>query len=159
MKIIRRIFYVLATMLVIACIAFFVLVNVLRRVFSYDDRLSISNQTEQGVYYIYSKRVGLDRISERVDLFFAAKERWGDTSYTNYLPPKRNTRIVINPSWDGWVESTPGKHVNFYFFPLDTMKKYTWEQIQAGARCTHSVSYTIEELEKRNWIINYPPDK
>ncbi|GEM_PF-2029864 len=122
-----------------------------------DQRLQIENTTSKGVYYIYSKGYVLNHI-ERVDRFVDARSRMGDTSYVNYLPPKSITRIIVNSTWEGYVESTPGERINFFFFPVDTLSRYTWEEIMEGRRYSNMLSYKISDLERMNWLITYPAE-
>lgn len=112
----------------------------------------------QKVFIIFIRRgFGLNNI-ERVDLFVDAKNRIGDTSYVNYLPPKSVTPVSVMGSWEGYVKNTPGERINFFFFPVDTLSKYTWEEIVNGRRYSNMLSYRISDLERMSWRVIYPSE-
>ncbi|MGX5688511.1 hypothetical protein [Arcticibacter tournemirensis] len=41
---------------------------------------------------------------------------------------------------------------------MDTLSRYTWEEIMEGRRYSNMLSYKISDLERMNWLITYPAE-
>jgi predicted AlkP superfamily pyrophosphatase or phosphodiesterase len=123
-----------------------------------DDRLVIKNETHKGMYYIYSKGYTLNTL-ERVYLLTNPNNPQSDTSYSNYLLPNDITTVNNNVTWEGYVKNSPGEKINFYFFSIDTLKKYSWEEIMIRENYSCRLSYSIEDLEAMDWEIVYPAEE
>jgi len=118
--------------------------------------LSIDNQTNKPIYYSYSPNSYLTE-ANRVGLFLSSKlDETVDTSYTNRIAPKSSTLVPHNASWDEVITKLYGGRINFFFFSVDMLQRYSWEEIMKRNLYAKRQSYTVEELEKLKWIIIYP---
>ena len=116
--------------------------------------LKIENKTTKPVYYVYSKGYTLNNL-DRIYLFRDTINHL-DTLYENLLSPNSITTINGPFRWEGYVETTPGDKINFFFFSRDTLSMYSWDEIAKKNLYTAMGSYSIDDLNKMGWKITYP---
>jgi len=89
--------------------------------------------------------------------------------YPDTLLPKANIGRYcsrIEPKQDkGWSPDLTAKDIResyredtliFFVFSVDTLNKYSWEQIREGYKILKRYDLSIDDLDSLNWTITYP---
>ncbi len=117
-----------------------------------DDRLNINNPTEDGIYYLILDKSLLNRSD---DLLKNCK-MFTYHNYLNSIPPytKESRLIERSDGWIDYIETGENKKLYVFSFDTDTLEKYEWEKIIHKNKYKKRYSFSLEELNKRNWIVD-----
>lgn len=123
-----------------------------------DDKLIITNQSDDKVYYMTSPMDLGDLYREIL------KEQRAPITYqgvVDVIGPKisRNETMMgrRGRAWENYVRHTckDGK-LRIYTFSLDTLKKYSLENIGDSHRYLSKQEFSIDDLNKLNWEVKLP---
>ncbi len=115
----------------------------------YDDRLNIKNNSNYAIAFDYS-----------IDTTLEKKQIYNIPYYIeNKILPGETIAQTIPMSWPSLIYRSNNKKLNVFIISIDTLLKYDdWEYIRTH-RLYQRYSFTEEELNKMNWIIEYPQQK
>ncbi len=117
-----------------------------------DDRLNIRNNSNHAIAFDYS-----------VDTTLEKKQIYDIPSYIveKILPGETKSQSIFG-STQGWpflIQRSNNNKLNVFIISIDTLLKYDdWEYIRTH-RLYQRYSFTEEELDRINWIIEYPQQK
>ena len=117
-----------------------------------DDRLNIKNNSNYAIAFDYS----LDTTLEK-------KQIYDIPSYIveKILPGETKSQSIFG-STQGWpflIQRSNNNKLNVFIISIDTLLKYDdWEYIRTH-RLYQRYSFTEEELNRINWIVEYPQQK
>lgn len=122
-----------------------------------DNRLSIKNNANYPIYYTYSNKDSLTD-SNRVYLFSDVNDlmRMDSSVYARIEAKSVSNAALTSYRWEGVANESKTGQIFFFFFPRDTLAKYNWEDIIKSKKYTGKAIYTIEDLNKIKWLIEYP---
>lgn len=115
-----------------------------------DNRLMIRNNSDHAIAFDYSLDTILEkRNNENIAFYIRDKILPGETVAKN-KPGSTN-------SWSFLIQKSNNKKLNLFIISIDTLTKYNnWEYIRNN-RLYKRYELTEEELNKKNWIVEYPP--
>jgi hypothetical protein len=58
--------------------------------------------------------------------------------------------------WENVFPKLPADTLSIYVFSADTLKAFDWSQIRTGYKVLKRYDLSLQDLEKTNWVINYP---
>ena len=133
MKIIR-IYYLISFSLFISCMDIT------------DGRCIIThNKSKNGIYCFY-----LDRELTKMD------------SLPKYSFPPYETKakdddcnLIVKPRWEEYIKTCDNQKLRYYIIKKDSVDKYGWKEIFSKNIYNKKYLFTIEDLEKINWEIEY----
>ncbi len=114
-------------------------------------------------------RIQLDNHSDDTIWVYIALEtafEYPDTSIETTRPatgfrdvaPKRSTYFDSRQKWEEvFDKSLPGKRLSMYIFNADTLAHYDWETIRSGYKVLRRYDLSIEDLQKLDFKVPYPP--
>ena len=115
----------------------------------YDERLNIKNNSNYAIAFDYS-----------IDTTLEKKQIYDIPSYIveKILPGETKSQSIFG-STQGWpflIQRSNNNKLNVFIISIDTLLKYDdWEYIRTH-RLYQRYSFTEEELDRINWIIEYP---
>jgi hypothetical protein len=125
----------------------------------FDDKLVITNTSEQNVYYTRSPYAKLST------LYRETLEKQGiEIDYQNIVKEvRRNASInelimgARGKAWQNYVTNVceDGK-LRIYTFNIDTLREYTFKEVIDNNRYLTKKEYTLDDLKKMNWEIKLP---
>lgn len=59
-------------------------------------------------------------------------------------------------SKEKWEDVLPSDTISIYILSKDTVDKYSWDLIRSSYNILERNDLSINDLEKQNWIVNYP---
>jgi hypothetical protein len=73
--------------------------------------------------------------------------------------PKITTNVVLGTQtkWKDRFKELPSDTLSIYFFNPDTLSKYSWEEIRENYKVLKKYDLSIQDLEKLNFKVVYPP--
>jgi|GEM_PF-1761484 len=114
-----------------------------------DDRLNIKNNSNHAIAFDYSIDTTLRR-NQIYNIPFYIEGK---------ILPGETIAQTIPMSWPSLIYRSNNKKLNVFIISIDTLLKYDdWEYIRTH-RLYQRYSFTEEELNKMNWIIEYPQQK
>ena len=117
-----------------------------------DNRLNIRNNSNHAIAFDYS-----------VDTTLEKKQIYDIPSYIveKILPGETKSQSIFG-STQGWpflIQRSNNNKLNVFIISIDTLLKYDdWEYIRTH-RLYQRYSFTEEELNRINWIVEYPQQK
>lgn len=114
-----------------------------------DNRLTVKNNSEQVITVDFSEDTLMEkRSNDNIVYFVRDKIEQGETM--------RKTMPGSENGWPFLVQRSKNNRLNIFFIEVDTLVKYNdWDYIKAN-RLYIRKEYTLEELEKGDWVIEYP---
>lgn len=115
----------------------------------YDNRLQVQNNSNEQITFEFSLDTVLDQ-GKNEDIKYLIRDGLspGET--------KRQTRPGSTNAWPGFIEQSNNKKLNVFFINLDSLSKFNdWNYLREKKAFTRK-EYSLEELERINWIIEYP---
>ncbi len=114
-----------------------------------DNRLQIRNNSRESITVDFSDDTLLpERIKENITYFLRDKIASGETF--------RKNRHGSENAWTFLVQGSANKKLNVFFINIDTLLKYNdWNYIKENQLYKRK-EYTLDELEKHKWVIEYP---
>ena len=118
----------------------------------YDERLNIKNNSNYAIAFDYS-----------IDTTLEKKQIYDIPSYIveKILPGETKSQSIFG-STQGWpflIQRSNNNKLNVFIISIDTLLKYDdWEYIRTH-RLYQRYSFTEEELNRTNWIVEYPQQK
>ena len=115
----------------------------------YDERLNIKNNSNYAIAFDYS-----------IDTTLEKKQIYDIPSYIveKILPGETKSQSIFG-STQGWpflIQRSNNNKLNVFIISIDTLLKYDdWEYIRTH-RLYQRYSFTEEELNRINWIVEYP---
>ena len=80
-----------------------------------------------------------------------------DTGYRKKVLPMNSCSLTIRIEEKDLKESPNRKELlMFYVFSVDTLEKYSWEEIREGYRILKRYDLSMDDLDSLNWTITYP---
>lgn len=77
-------------------------------------------------------------------------------SNIHYVPIKPNGFWIDDIFMADYFDLFPDKKAKFYFFSMDTLRKYTWKEIKESHNYLRRYDLSKEDLDSLNWIVTYP---
>ena len=113
-----------------------------------DRRLQIKNDSKEVIVAEFSEDTLLKEMSnDNIECLTRDKILPGETL--------RKTMIGSENGWPFLIQRSKNKRLNVFFIIVDTITKYQdWNHIREG-KSYYRKEYTLEELEKTKWIIEY----
>lgn len=72
---------------------------------------------------------------------------------------KENQDIAGSPNWESTFEvSAPKDTLSLFVFHSDTVNEYSWEKIRKEYKILTRYDLSLQDLENRNFILEYPYD-
>lgn len=103
------------------------------------------------------------RINNNSDdhIYFSLGYTYPDKTIPINYPSRIDSRdgiTVFSPSkWENVFKNRlHADTLMIYIFDAKTMEKYKWYQIQKNNKYIKRYDLSLEDMEKRNWIIEYP---
>jgi len=113
-----------------------------------DNRLKIKNNSSYTIAFDYSTDTVLEQEIKHVNAVISDKIMPGKIANQS-LPGSTN-------AWPFLIKKSKNNKLNVFIFNVDTVLKYNdWEYIR-NHRLYKRYSFTEEELNRMNWIIEYP---
>ena len=79
--------------------------------------------------------------------------------FENYLPFSERNEIISVASWRETYKNKASQDTLYLFiFASDTLAKYSWEEIRKGYKVLARYDLSLEDLERLNFELSYPPD-
>lgn len=123
-----------------------------------DDRLSISNNTNEIIFYLISPRNELDGQSPFKNSFKIVKGDtvWDETSNLVFPSSSKTPVIIGRNGWEDFItEECADNKLKIYVFEKDLISKIPWHEIIAGQQFSKKYQLTLKDLERLNWQIKY----
>lgn len=132
-----------------------------------DNKLTIQNNTKDSIAFIIENvrnnyptnstdtLKNIDKL-KNVDKIIQLNSQ--KKSFVYFVGHDEHKSITIfNTKWEYLIEDHPNKRLVVYFYPVSvfTTGKYKWKDILLNSVYIKRVDYTIDELEKNKWIIEY----
>ncbi len=118
----------------------------------YDDRLNIKNNSNHAIAFDYSLDTTLEKKPMNEIPYFVREK---------ILPGETKSQSIFG-STQGWpflIQRSNNNKLNVFIISIDTLLKYDdWEYIRTH-RLYQRYSFTEEELNRINWIVEYPQQK
>ncbi|KAF5031656.1 hypothetical protein DSECCO2_625520 [anaerobic digester metagenome] len=114
-----------------------------------DSRLKIKNNSKNAIAFDYSIDTVLEeRSNENIAFFLRDKILPGETSL--------KTKPGSTNGWPFLIQKSLNKKLNIFIIEVDTLVKYNdWGYIRKN-RLYRRYELTEDELNKKNWIVEYP---
>lgn len=114
-----------------------------------DNRLKVQNNSKQGITVDFSEDTLMEeRSNENITYFIRDKIMSGET-LNKTMPGSVN-------GWPFLIQRSKNNRLNVFFIEVDTLSKYhDWKYIKEN-KLYKRKEYTLVELEKRDWVIEYP---
>jgi hypothetical protein len=112
-----------------------------------DNRLQIINNSSSTICYDYSTSGDINPDSNRLFWYLS-----------NQILPSKTQNISLLGSRNMWIkeiENSKTKRLSIFLFNVDTLKKYEDLNFIIKNSLYEKFDYSISDLEKNNWIINY----
>jgi hypothetical protein len=122
-----------------------------------DERLILSNNTSEVVFYMISSSEKLDGKSPFKNSFKVINRDtvWDETSNL-ILPSSDKIPVVIGRNgWTDFVKDSEDGRLRVFVFEKDLISKISWKGIIADQKFSKKYELTLEELERLNWQIKY----
>ncbi len=114
-----------------------------------DNRLKIRNNSNYAIAFDYSLDTILEqRSNDNIPFYIRDKTLPGETTSINKPGSTRG--------WPFLIQSSNNKKLNVYIISVDTLLKYNDFEYIRSHRLYKRYSLTEEELNRINWIIEYP---
>ena len=114
-----------------------------------DNRLNIKNNSNYAIAFDYSIDTTL-RKNQIYNIPFYIEGK---------ILPGETIAQTIPMSWPSLIYRSNNKKLNVFIISIDTLLKYDdWEYIRTH-RLYQRYSFTEEDLNRTNWIIEYPQQK
>lgn len=120
-----------------------------------DDKLIITNQSDQKVYYMLSPT--------ELSIFYKKTMDEQHVSLTyqgavDYIESKRSRHETMmgrrGKAWENYVKfSCDGGKLRIYTFSLDTLTKYNFKSIVDHNRYLTKKEYSFDDLNKLSWEV------
>ena len=117
----------------------------------YDHRLQIQNNSDHEITYFTSidTIMDIDQLNiNHIDVYIGKKIVPGVTI--------NSTKIGSTQAWPFFIRKSVNEKLNIFFFSVDTLLKYNDWGIIKKLNLYEMYSFTEEELEQSNWLIDYP---
>jgi hypothetical protein len=117
-----------------------------------DMRLKLANNSNMNIYYSFSF-VYPDTTLKMVYPPFNPLL----SSQANKILPKRQSDLTINARrWEYVFENELKDGILIIFiFEGDLIEKMPWEQVVKEYKILKRYEFTLEDIKKQNWVINY----
>jgi hypothetical protein len=116
---------------------------------------SIPNQ------YPTTNTVDSELLKKANDSLMNIKVKYNSNQYYNDIYFLSKDSIIyphlFNTTWEGVISSSPSKKLEVYFYRTSilTSGDYTWKEILDNKMYKEKKVYSIEDLKKAKWIIDY----
>lgn len=114
-----------------------------------DNRLNIKNNSNYAIAFDYSLDTTLEKKPMNEIPYFVSEK---------ILPGETKSQSIFGSTqgWPFFIRNSNNKKLNVFIISIDTLLKYDdWEYIRTH-RLYQRYSFTEEELNRINWIIEYP---
>ncbi|HQZ25121.1 MAG TPA: hypothetical protein PLD18_07450 [Flavobacterium sp.] len=71
------------------------------------------------------------------------------------IPQEKNIDCIIVPYWEEYIKTCDDQKIRYYIIKKDSVDKYGWKTIFAKNIYNKKYLFTIEDLDKINWEIEY----
>jgi len=114
-----------------------------------DDRLQVKNNSNENIIFDFSDDTLLE-LKNNEDIKFFIREK---------IVPGETSRQIMQGSVNGWpflVQRSKNNRLNVFFINMDTLSKYNDWIVILKKKLYNRKEFTLEELEKNEWVIEYP---
>ncbi len=135
----------------------FLLIILLTSCLEQDNRLKVSNNTDSRVYIEFSRDSCFSNIKNKLENIHEDRYNSIYNAFIKYVEANDTTRIGLMRK-DGWpklLNSTDNKTIFFFIIQDSIVSKYGSKYVIKHNLCERK-AYTLEELEKSNWVVTYP---
>lgn len=118
-----------------------------------DGKLIFVNTSNDTIFY------SVAYCSDSVTTYPIIHYNWkgSDTSYSDYLLPKKEQHIVfLMDRWERMINSCKDSTLTVFFFSKDLIKNAGKDSIMRYQLYTEKKKLKVKELEKLNWRVTYP---
>lgn len=63
--------------------------------------------------------------------------------------------LIVKPRWEEYIKTCDNKKIRYYIIKKDSVDKYGWEAIFKNDIYNKKYLFTIKDLDRLNWTINY----
>ncbi len=127
--------------------------------FTYDPPakvIEVRNHTDSAIYVYYSFTDSIERNRE-LTLFEVQFYNGSKHMITpNYRIDAYNWRGIGTTGRESLVNQSPDKKLRLFFIKEETMRTKSWEEICNKQICAKKLTLTVTDLERINWIVQYP---
>ena len=124
-----------------------------------DDKLKIINNSDDGIYFYYS----CDSVLNELHIYRNGINYSYDSIYIisdQYVKSKSSVnvlnKILGRDAWNVYVTRCKSKLLNIFIFSESTVNKYSDDSLRQNKLYIKRMSFTLEDLEKNNWVVTYP---
>jgi hypothetical protein len=123
-----------------------------------DNRLVFNNNSNSDIYILFSCHPKLDDVE-----FFRPEYFWvdhlQDSVYTVsewLIRQKSSQNIIMRGSWPDFIRECDENRIYFFVFSDSIVMNYSDKEILEKELYEKPLEYTLDELRKNNWVINFP---
>ncbi len=93
---------------------------------------------------------------------FSVSLTYPDTSLSNAIPrlklvyPGEYSYNDSRQSYEEVFKGLPADTLSIFFFSVDTLAKYNWQEIRNGYKVLKRADLSLQDLESNNYTISYP---
>ena len=71
------------------------------------------------------------------------------------LPKEDVVSIIVLPFWEEYIKTCDNQKIRYYIVKKDSVDKYGWDKVFKKNIYNKKYLFTIEDLDKINWQIEY----
>ena len=123
-----------------------------------DERLLISNNSDEIIFYLISPRIELDGQSPFKNSFEIVDKDtvWDETSNLVFPSSSKTPVIIGRNGWEDFInEDCQDNKLKVFIFQKSLISKVPWDTIVANQQFSKKYELTIEDLERNNWQVKY----
>lgn len=93
---------------------------------------------------------------------FSSSSTYPDTSLPNEVPrlkpvyPGEYSYLDSRKSYREVFNELPDDTLSIFFFSVDTLTKYNWQEIRNGYKVLKRIDLSLQDLKSNNYTITYP---
>jgi hypothetical protein len=124
-----------------------------------DNRLKVINNSNVDIYFFYTCDTSLNDLTIFKNGYYHNSK--GDSTYTvsdQYVKSNAFLNIPMRGinAWQHYIRDCKSNRISIFFFTDSIVNKYSCEEIKNRKLYEKSVTYSLDDLRKNKWIINYP---
>lgn len=135
-----------------------------------DNKLVVHNNTDSTIAFLIPQEPNYFPTTDQPDTILEKKINdslldtrakvimTNSTGGVHFIKANSSENIgTFNTTWEGVIEQSPKKKIEFLFFPVRilTSGKYTWRQIWCDTMYIQKQVFSETELKKHNWVVEF----
>ncbi len=124
-----------------------------------DNRLTIINKSNNGIYYRYSCDSNLGDQPIIVNNYYYIKDEKRYIYSDEFIPADSSKKVAIFGPINGWkkyLKDVCNNKIYIYIFSEDIINQNDWDTVRQKRMFIKSYTYNFTELKNNNWTIIYP---